>query len=509
MSLLKKNIIANYLGQGWTAFLGLAFIPLYIKYLGMEAYGLIGLFAAMQVWLSLLDMGITPTLNREMALYSSGIHSPQSICNLLRSLEVICFSLAVFIAMSVWVASGYLASDWLQVEKIPIVVVTQAISVMAFVVALRFVEGIYRGSLFGLQRQVWFNGANVVLATLRHGGAMAVLLWVSPTIQAFFFWQALISLLAVVVFAASVHRTLPKPPTPPKFSREALAGIWKFASGMLVITFLGILLTQVDKVLLSRLLTLESFAYYILAATVAGVLLFIVGPITQAIYPRMVELSTQNDQYSLVSTYHQGAQLVTVLTAPVVMLLNFFAGDVVFMWSGNADLAQKTAPILSVLVLGTFLNGLMWMPYHCQLAHGWTSLGLKTNFVAVVLLVPAIVWIAPRYGALGVVWVWVVLNVGYVMIAIHFMHHRLIPKEKGRWYFADVLKPLSGAVGVMLLVQQVQPASYQNRLHWFIFLLVAGCLALAASTALADRIRPGCYRSCATLLAMCVSRTRL
>ena len=113
-----------------------------------------------------------------------------------------------------------------------------------------------------------------------------------------------------------MHRTLPKPATPPKFSLEALAGIWKFASGMLGITFLATLLTQVDKVLLSRLLTLESFGCYILATVVAGVLSFIIGPITQAIYPRMVDLSTQNDQYSLVSTYHQGAQLVTVLTAP-------------------------------------------------------------------------------------------------------------------------------------------------------------------------------------------------
>lgn len=42
--MLKRNLIANYLGQGWTALMGLAFIPLYIRYLGIEAYGLIGLF---------------------------------------------------------------------------------------------------------------------------------------------------------------------------------------------------------------------------------------------------------------------------------------------------------------------------------------------------------------------------------------------------------------------------------------------------------------------------------
>lgn len=70
--MLKRNLIANYLGQGWNALMGLAFVPLYIKYLGMEAYGLIGLFALLQAWLSLLDMGMTPTLNPEMARFSGG-----------------------------------------------------------------------------------------------------------------------------------------------------------------------------------------------------------------------------------------------------------------------------------------------------------------------------------------------------------------------------------------------------------------------------------------------------
>ena len=85
--MLKRNLIANFLGQGWTALMGLAFIPLYIKYLGMEAYGLIGLFALLQAWLSLLDMGMTPTLSREMARFTGGSHSAQSIRDLLRSIE--------------------------------------------------------------------------------------------------------------------------------------------------------------------------------------------------------------------------------------------------------------------------------------------------------------------------------------------------------------------------------------------------------------------------------------
>ena len=469
--------------------MGLAFIPLYIQCLGMEAYGLIGLFAVMQAWLTLLDMGMTPTLNREMARYTAGAHSPQSIRDLLRSLEILCFSLAALIALGVWGASAYLAGDWLRAEKLPTAVVAQALSVMALVAALRFVEGIYRGSLFGLQRQVWYNAANAILATLRYGGAVAVLAWVSPTVQAFFLWQALVSLLSIAVFAASVHQALPNPPLPPKFSREALVGVWKFASGMLGISFLSLLLTQVDKVLLSRILPLESFGYYTLAATVAGVLYMVIAPISQAVFPRMVELITRDDQTALIAVYHQGAQLVTVLTVPAVMLLTFFGGGVVFMWSGDAKLAENTAPILSPLVLGIFLHGLMWIPYNCQLAYGWTSLALRANVVAVFLIIPAIFWVVPKYGAVGAAWLWVALNAGYVLISVQFMHQRLLPGEKWRWYFADILLPVVGAIGISIMATHLQPASYLDRWHWFAFLAVTGGLALLASIILADCVR--------------------
>jgi O-antigen/teichoic acid export membrane protein len=487
---LKKNIFANYLGQGWSAVMGLAFVPTYIQYLGMEAYGLIGLFAVMQAWLALLDMGMSPTLNREMARFTVGAHSAQSIRDLLRSLELICFSIAALIALSVWAASGYLASNWLKLDKLAIAVVAQAVSVMALVVALRFAEGIYRGSLFGLQRQVWYNGANAILATVRHGGAVAILVWVSPTIQVFFVWHALASLLSIAVFAAGVHRALPKSPLMPRFSREAIAGVWKFAGGMLGITFLAILLTQVDKVLLSRLIPLESFGYYTLAATVAGALSMIVGPITAAIYPRMVELSTQDDQAALISVYHQGAQLITLLIAPAAMLLCFFAGGVIFMWSGNVQLAENAATITSALALGTFLHSMLWMPYQCQLAHGWTSLSLKVNLIAVTVLIPAIFWVVPVYGALGAAWIWVTLNTVNVLISVPMMHRRLLQHEKWRWYGYDLLLPFGGAIGVTLLMQQLKPVSYQDRWHWFGFLLMTGVLALVASTVLANSIRP-------------------
>ena len=44
---LKRNLIANYLGQCWVGVMSVVFIPLYIQYLGIEVYGLIGVFAVL------------------------------------------------------------------------------------------------------------------------------------------------------------------------------------------------------------------------------------------------------------------------------------------------------------------------------------------------------------------------------------------------------------------------------------------------------------------------------
>jgi O-antigen/teichoic acid export membrane protein len=88
--------------------MGLAFIPVYIKYLGIEAYGLISIFALLQAWLTLLDMGMTPARSREMARFTGGAHNAQLIRDLLRSIEIIGFGMAILVALGIWAASEWL-----------------------------------------------------------------------------------------------------------------------------------------------------------------------------------------------------------------------------------------------------------------------------------------------------------------------------------------------------------------------------------------------------------------
>ena len=64
---VSHNAISNYIGQAYSMFITLASVPICIKYLGTEAYGLIGFFVLLQNFTSFLDFGLSITINRLIA----------------------------------------------------------------------------------------------------------------------------------------------------------------------------------------------------------------------------------------------------------------------------------------------------------------------------------------------------------------------------------------------------------------------------------------------------------
>lgn len=425
--------------------MGLAFIPIYIEYLGIEAYGLIGLFAVLQTWLVLLDMGMSPALGREMARLKGGYVSAEYIRDLLRSVEFVAASMAFLICAGSWAVSSWLASNWLNAENLSTQSVAHAFAMIGVVIAVRSVEGIYRSSIIGLQRQVLLNAIISAMATMRGFGAVGVLIYISPTIEGFFLWQGVVSLATLFILASVTYHSLPRSERFGRFSVDALCEIWRFAAGMLGITFLSLMLMQVDKIVLSRLVTLSEFGYYMLASAIAGLLAMVSHPIIQAYFPRLVELHASGEERHFVVTYHQGAQLITATTGSAAIVLILFSEQILMLWTSDAELASRTAMLLRLLALGNFLNALVLMPYQAQLVYGWTSLALKINASAVILVVPLILLVAPQYGAEGAALVWVCLNIVYLVIGVHLMYRKILKSEQWYWWGIDVFVPLGAA----------------------------------------------------------------
>jgi O-antigen/teichoic acid export membrane protein len=158
----------------------------------------------------------------------------------------------------------------------------------------------------------------------------------------------------------------------------------------------------------------------------------------------------------------------------------FFGKNLLLLWTGNALLTENVAPLLVLLALGTMLNGLMHIPFLLTLAYGWTRFGVYLNIISVLLLVPSVIWATVRYGAMGAASIWVILNVGYVLISTHFLYRRLLITEKWRWYGKDLLLPMLATILITWLCLLLQPA-VENKLVWLAWLSVTGILMIISA----------------------------
>ncbi len=448
--MLKKNIIANLLGKGISALLAIVFVPFYLKYLGAEAYGLVGLFAVLQSVFMLADMGLSGTFTRETARLSVTEDNAQQMRDLCRTFEGIFATVGLLVALVVAASSHLIAEHWVNLEQLSVTTVSSSILLIGVAVGLQFPFFIYQGGMQGLQRQTLLNGLLVGLSLLRGLGAVLILKFVDPSIQAFFIWQVAISVIQLIAGRLLIWRSLPAILATPRFNFKLIFPLWRFAAGTAGITLSGILLTQSDKLVLTNMLPLQIFGYYTLAGVVSSVPGIIAFPVSNAIYPRFIQLVAIQNFSELTNLYHRSCQLVSVLIIPVGLVLALFSKEIMLLWTGSELAAQNSYLLVSVLVTASTLMGLMLMPYALQLAFAWTRLSLIFNFVGTLLLIPSMIFFVARYGALGATFMWLLLNSAYVLIMIYLMHKKILQGEKYKWYVDDIGKPFISTLLVVL-----------------------------------------------------------
>lgn len=455
------------------------FIPVYIKFMGIESYGIVGVFGSLLALFSVLDFGLGATMTREMARLSVTDASGRQARVLARTLETIYWTVALCLGAAVVLLAGPIANHWVKPGQLSPHEVKQALMIAGAVVALRWPVSFYAGGLRGLDQQPILNLIQSVIATVRGVGAVVVLWAIAPTIQAFFTWQIVVSGLEVSGLAGALWRWLPGSGFFATFSFDHLKQVWRFSAGMTAIGLVTLLLTQTDKIILSKMLTLEQFGYYSLAWTVSAIILRLIDPINAAVYPTLTRLVAQRDESRLIEVYHKSCQTEVVLLVPAALTLALFSDVVLTVWSSDAQLASNTGPVLSILVIGTCLNGFMHVPYLAQLAHGWTSLAFGQNLVSVVVLVPLMVVFTHYFQGIGAAWVWVMLNSGYVLIAVHIMHRHILKSAKWDWYRNDIAAPTVAALAVVLIAKVMVPAG------WPVLLLTGYVLVTAVLACLA------------------------
>lgn len=484
---ISRNILANYGGQAFISLVSLLFIPIYIRFMGIESYGLVGVFVSIQVISMVLDLGFSITLNRELARLSR-LGQEEQMRDLVRTMEVIYWLIALAIGAVIIALAPFLSTHWFRSDQLSDQTVEQAILLIGLIMVFQWPQSFYSGGMLGLQKQVQLNFILSSGALVRAVGAVLVLWLVSPTIQAFFAWQLVVSGFQTTFTAIFLWRSLPRSSHRPRFRVEVVKEVWKFAAGVGGTSVLSIILSQMDKVVLSALLPLELFGYYTLAGVIAGSLYRFVYPLDGAVFPRFSQLVALASHDEIARLYHRSCQLMSVILLPLGLVMVLFSSEVLWVWSGDMEIARNAHLILTFLTLGVIFNGIGQLPASVQLAHGWTGLRFFLNLLLVVIFVPLMLLATNLYGVMGAAAISMFEYALYALLLVHLMHRRMLQGALWHWYIYDIGLPV---LGVLLVVgtARILVTTDMARIPAALFLVVVTAAAFLAGVLLSNGLR--------------------
>jgi O-antigen/teichoic acid export membrane protein len=487
---LKKHIAVNYLSQLYVTLVGIVMVPLYITHMGAEAYGLVGFFAMLQAWFTMLDVGLTPTLARESARFYAGATNVIGYRRLVRALEGVFFLVALVGGFILFLLSGYIASDWLHAIQLSTYEVRKAIEIMALIIALRWMCGLYRGAISGLEKWAWLGSYNALIATLRYGLVLPVLIFIGVTPSIFFGYQLGVAFLELCGLMLYFYHLLPPISKEIKlpWDWKPLQPVLKFSLTIAFTSSVWVMVTQTDKLVLSKIIPLAEYGYFTLAILVASGVMAISNPISGVIMSRMSKLVALSDHDGVIRVYRQATQLVAVLAGSASITLALCAESILSIWTGDRFLASQAAPILALYALGNGVLVVAAFPYYLQYAKGDLRLHLIGNAIFVVLLIPLIIWASIHYGAVGAGYVWLGTNLSYFILWIPVIHNRFESRLNIKWYLQDTLAIFS----VSLLVaywSSIYLVLNNNRWSQLLMVCLIGLLTLLAGSLASSEVR--------------------
>lgn len=468
---LALPLLLNYLGSAWTALIGIAVLPVYIRHLGLEAFALVGLYVTALALVILLDFGLSTMANRRLGGGAQGLDA----AGLLRGGEILSWGITLVAGGLAIGLLPALAGPWLRPVELSDGELRQALRLLG-PAAIATVPGLlYTGALYGRGRHGLVNGLLVASATARWAGAVLVTGPLQAGITGFLWWQIAVNLASSLAFALAAWHAVGDFGRWPGWA--ALRAERRFLGGVGLIAATGLLLSQLDKLVLPRVLPLDQFGAYTLAALVAAVPARFSAPMFLVLLPRLSALIERGQ--ALTGVVMRSTLLLSVLSFATAAGLTWLGEPLLAWWSGDARATALAMLVMPTLAYGSALNAAAMILSAILLAEGRTGRILVINLVWVVVQPVALILLAGQYGPIAAGWVWLGLNGSYLLL---LGPSALAGQGLGfmRWLVVTILLPALAALPAAWAAARWLPLSARDwtLLPW---LAVGGMLCLLAA----------------------------
>jgi len=426
--MIKKNILANLTGKFWSMFSSFVFIPLYIKYLGFESFSIISFTLVLVGLMAFFDGGLTATLSREFARSDNSRSDKKNVLNTIETSYLLIITILI---VSLFSLSDLIAYSWLNLQEYDPNRTSFFIKIISFGIGFEMLLRLYIGGLLGLEHQVKANKFLISWGIVRNGIVVLIILYI-PTLEAFFIWQTLSTIIFAIFLKFVLNKSLLGDYRFFEFNftieKRVLKKIMKFAGGMFLISLIASINSQLDKLFMSKFLSIEILGYYTLATSLAMLVFVVVNPVSIAFLPRFTSMFSKNQNYEAELLFKKINTFISIIAFSIMANMCFFAEELIWIWTGDKTLALEASIYLPILAVGFTMLSLQILPFNIAVANGHTKTNNLMGIISLIFTIPGY-WISVKYfGAIGLASVFCALMILQTLIYIYLIKFKFLEK---------------------------------------------------------------------------------
>ena len=357
--LLARNTIWNLFGQIVPMAVAIVTIPIIVRGMGVERFGVLSLAWVIVGYFGLFDLGIGRALTKfivdKLAVGHEHVIPRLAWTSLLLMLFLGFGGSLVTLALSPWLVHRML--------KVPLALQAETLQgfyLLAASIPIVTTTAGLRGILEAFQRFRTVNLIRIPLSIFSFVGPLLVL----P------YSRSLVPVLALLVlarlFGCAVHvwacfRAIPALYGSPSLDGSCIVPLVRFGGWMTVNNVIGPLLSYADRFLIGALVSVSAVAYY--SAPVDMVLRLTVVPVAVVgvLFPAFA-MSLNQDPTRAGLLLSRGLKYVFLVIFPVVLVIVTFAPEGLRLWLGPT-FALNAASVLRWVAAGVFLNAISTLPF--------------------------------------------------------------------------------------------------------------------------------------------------
>jgi len=219
---------------------------------------------------------------------------------------------------------------------------------------------------------------------------------------------------AAVLLAASVltlagHVFVSRRLTPYLFATSLERGLMKpllnFGGALVGGAIAGLLLHNLDRGVLPRLVSVEALAHYSVGFSLAWMVATFSNAMIQSLIPAFSLLQSDESRRQLQDLYSRAIRLTLIWLIPAVVFLVLIAKPFIYLWAGE-EFATESVPIFYVVLAGMGFMILSYLPYAAIMAAGRTDIFAKLYFAELLPYFLLLVFLTAKYGAIGTAAAW-------------------------------------------------------------------------------------------------------